>query len=116
MRSIWVKIRTTKAERVEWKAKADAAGVSLSDLVRQALGRVRTWTTIHAEIEREKNREIAKIGNNLNQIARYCNTHKEAAETVEVVAHLCVIEREIAALSYRCGQQKEDGVASKHAH
>ena len=43
-------------------------------------------------------REIARIGNNLNQLARWANTHKAAAEAVEVVAQLAAIERELAAL------------------
>jgi len=33
---------------------------------------------------------------NLNQIARWANTHAETAEAVEVIAHLGAIEREIA--------------------
>ena len=44
---------------------------------------------------------MARIGNNLNQIARWANTHKEAAEAAEVIAHLAAIEREIGELSRR---------------
>ena len=51
------------------------AGLSLSDLVRRAVGRVHTWTAAHADLERDRNRELAQIGNNLNQIARWTNTH-----------------------------------------
>ena len=47
----------------------------------------------HAELERERTRELARIGSNLNQIARWANTRKENAEAVEVVAHLVAIER-----------------------
>ena len=43
--------------------------------------------------QRERVREIARIGSNLNQIARWANTYKDAAEAVEVVAHLAAIER-----------------------
>ena len=55
--------------------------------------RVRTWTVAHAEVERERTRELARLGNNLNQIARWANTHKEAIEAVEVIGHLIAIER-----------------------
>ena len=74
--------------RAEWHAKARSAGLALSDLVRRSVGRVRTWTAAHAE--------VARIGNNLNQIARWANTHKG---TVEVIGHLIAIERALSALA-----------------
>ena len=43
-REVWVKIRASEAERSEWHAKAHSVGLSLSDLVRRSVGRVRTWT------------------------------------------------------------------------
>ena len=52
-RKVWVKIRASEAERSEWHAKARAVGLSLSDLVRRSVGRVRTWTVAHTELERE---------------------------------------------------------------
>ena len=85
-RKVWVKIRASESERAEWHAKARSAGLSLSDLVRRSVGRVRTWTVAHAELERERTRELARIGSNLNQIARWANTHKENAEALEVTA------------------------------
>ena len=97
-REVWVKIRASRAERAEWHAKASGVGLSLSDLVRRSVGRVRTWTMAHAELERERTRELARIGSNLNQIARWANTHKENAEAVEVVAHLVAIERSLDTL------------------
>ena len=75
-RPVWVKIRASEAERASWHAKAGAAGLSLSDLVRQSIGKVRTWTVAAAEVERERTRELARIGSNLNQIARWVNTYK----------------------------------------
>ena len=97
-RAVWVKIRASEAERAAWHAKARSAGLTLSDLVRRSLGRVHTWTVAHAEVERERTRELARIGNNLNQIARWSNTHKGAVEAVEVIGHLIAIERALAAL------------------
>ena len=92
-RAVWVKVRASEAERAEWHAKARSAGLTLSDLVRRAVGRTRTWTVAHAEVEREPNRQVSRIGNNLNQIAKWANTHKGAAEAVEIVARLVAIER-----------------------
>ena len=72
-RDVWVKIRASKAERAEWHAKARSARLTLSDLVRRSVGRVRTWTVAHAEVGRERTRELARIGANLNQIARWAS-------------------------------------------
>ena len=58
------------------------------------------WVKIRArEAERERTRELARIGANLNQIARWANTFKANAEAVEIVAHLVAIERALAALA-----------------
>ena len=92
------KVRASEAERAEWDANARSAGLTLSDLVRRSIGRVRTWTVAHAEVERERTRELARLGNNLNQIARWANTHKEAIGAVEVIAHLVAIDRTLSAL------------------
>ncbi len=97
-RAVWVKVRASEAERAEWHAKARSAGLTLSDLVRRSIGRVRTWTVAHAEVERERTRELARLGNNLNQIARWANTHKAAIEAVEVIGHLIAIDRALSAL------------------
>ena len=98
-RSVIAHARVSPEELAEWHAKAEAAGVTLSELVRQAMGRTRTWTAKSAAAEREKLRQVARIGNNLNQIARWANTYKQAADAAEVIAHLLAIEREIAAVA-----------------
>ena len=98
-RAVWVKVRASEAERAEWHAKARAAGLTLSDLVRRSVGRTRTWTVAHAEVERERTRQVARVGNNLNQIARWANTHRGAIEAVEVIGHLVAIRRALAAMS-----------------
>ena len=97
-RAVWVKVRATEAERAEWHAKARSAGLTLSDLVRRSIGRVRTWTIAHAEVERERTRELARVGNNLNQIARWANAHKVGVEAVEVIGHLIAVRRALSAL------------------
>ena len=94
-----VAVRVTPSESADWRAKAAAAGVPLSALIRRAMARTRTWTAPAAEVERERTRQVGRIGNNLNQIARWANTHKGAVEAVEIVAHLVAIERALAALA-----------------
>ena len=70
----------TPGELAEWRAKAAAAGL-------------------------EHLRQVARIGNNLHQIARWANTHKGAAEAWEVIAHLLAIEREIGELAGRARRE-----------
>ena len=98
-RPVLVAVRLTPGESADWRAKAKAAGVPLSALVRRAMARTRTWTVPAAEVERERTRQVSRIGNNLNQIARWANTHKEAIEAIDVIAHLIAIERALAALT-----------------
>ena len=102
-RTVFAAARVSPAERADWLAKAAAAGVPHSDLLRQAMARTRTWTAAAVAVERERTVQIARIGNNLNQLARWANTYAERAEAVEVIAHLVAIEREIAELArLRC--------------
>ena len=88
-----IQIRCTEEERRAWKAKAEAAGVPLSELLRQAVDHTRTWTAKDRRLEQERIRQFARIGNNLNQLARWANTYKEPVDAVEVIAALIAIER-----------------------
>ena len=91
-----------RGELAAWQAKAAAAGVSLSELLRQAMARTQTWTAPAREVERERTRQIARIGSNLNQIARWAHTHvDDDLAVVEVLAHLVAIERDLAQLRGR---------------
>ena len=96
-----VRVRVTEDELALWRSKASAAGVPVWDLVRQAMGRTRTWTAAAAGVERERTRQVARLGSNLNQIARWANRHQSAADAVEMIAHLVAIERELRGLSSR---------------
>ena len=98
-RTVTAAARVSPAELADWRAKAAAAGVSLSALLGQAMARTRTWTAPATEVERERTRELARIGANLNQIARWANTYASTAEAVEVVAHLVAIERALTPLA-----------------
>ncbi len=92
-RTVMVAARVTPAKHAAWRAKAAAAGVSPSALLREAMARTRTWTAPAMAVESERIRQIARIGNNLNQLVRWVNTHKTAAESVTVIAHLVSFER-----------------------
>ena len=62
----------------------------LSDLLRQAVAPTRTWTA--AEVERDRTRQVARIGNNLNQIARWATPHASAIDAVEIANLVCIAQ------------------------
>ena len=95
----WLSIRCTPGELAGWQATATAAGLPLSTLVRRALGRVRTWTAGRVDVEQARTRELARIGSNLNQLARWANTHKDGLEAVTIITHLSALSRELATFS-----------------
>ena len=107
-RTVVVAARVTRAERAAWKEKAAAAGVSPSALLRLAMARTQTWTAPALAVERERSRQIARIGNNLNQLARWANTHASPIEAVRVTDRLLAVERSLLALARPDG---EDGDA-----
>jgi post-segregation antitoxin (ccd killing protein) len=96
-RTSTVAVRLTDEEKLDWDLKA--AGLSISQLVREAMNRVRVKNVGDRAIQIERTRQIAKIGNNLNQIARWINRYKTTADTVEVVTHLVAIEQALMAMS-----------------
>ena len=94
-----IKVRLSKQEKTNWQEKAVKAGVSLSNLIRQAMRKTQTWTAADRGLMAEQTREISRIGNNLNQIAKWANTYKSTAEAIEVIECLRAIEKEIAQLT-----------------
>ena len=94
-RTVMVAARVTPAEHAAWREKAVAAGASPSALLREAMARTHTWTAAARSVERERTRQIARIGNNLNQLVRWANTHRTAAEAVSVIAHIVSFERSL---------------------
>ena len=100
-----ISIRLTESEKLDWELKAHAAGLTISQVAREAMGKVRVTNVSERAISRERTRQIAKIGNNLNQIARWANTYKSTADTVEVVTHLIAIEQALLALDSTKGRE-----------
>jgi len=90
-----IKVRVSESERAEIEAKAAATSMSQADLIRLSLSRAKTFTAPNLALERERIREISKIGQNLNQIARFCNTHKSNSDTVQILTALVSIEKKI---------------------
>jgi len=83
--NLWLKLRVTPEEKTDFKKAATEAGLTLSDFIRQRLLGARLRRT---DGERESIRHLARIGANLNQLARWANTYKSQAEAIEVI--LCL--------------------------
>ena len=103
-----VQARVSPKELAAWRSKASAAGVSSSALLRQAMTRAAVWIPaaedaerrrLWREAERGRTREIARIGNNLNQLARWANRHKASADATRVLERLLDIKRALQALA-----------------
>ena len=100
-----ITVRLTNEEKLDWDLKAHAAGLSISELVRQSMERVRISNLGDRAVQIERTRQIAKIGNNLNQIARWVNRYKTTTDAVEVVTHLVAIEQALLVLNSTKGDE-----------
>ncbi|MDJ0573326.1 MAG: MobC family plasmid mobilization relaxosome protein [Pleurocapsa sp. MO_192.B19] len=98
-----VNIRVTNEEKLNWELFAHAEGMKTSQLARYLLNKYSTGYACDRRSRQEFNRQVARIGNNLNQIARWANTYKGAAEATQVIASLKRIESALLALNHRAG-------------
>lgn len=106
---MWIKLRVSEEERTRWLAKAKDAGVTLSALIRQGLESAPVRRPRRrVETDPALLRELARIGNNLNQIARWANRNKQGAEARGVLVALVDIDRELAALRQAIGLGKRE--------
>lgn len=93
VRNAAVILRVYPEERDILRFNAALHGMSMSDYTRQTCLGIRLRKTPE---EKRRLRELARIGANINQLAKWANTYKRAAEAVEVLTALANIERRIA--------------------
>lgn len=106
---IWIKVRASGAERARWQELAAARGVSLSELIRSRLDGTRLRSRRDPPpVSPDLLRELARIGNNLNQLARAAN-RREPVTATALLARLIEIDRELAGL--RAAHQRQDASA-----
>ena len=91
-----LRVRFSEAEWQALQVLSESTGMSMSELVRDHLSKVRIR---NRQDEKERVMMLNRINANLNMIARWVNTHRNAAEGVEVVSHLMTIKRSIKELS-----------------
>lgn len=103
-RELWQHVKVTPAERAAWKAAAAAEGVTVADLIRKRMGtategRAPKRTRAARRADPRLLQAAGRIGSNLNQIARWCNTHCENADAVQVLAALVSIDQALTSFS-----------------
>ena len=91
-RETLLRIRVTEAEDQRLQTLANDAGMTPSALVRDHLGKLKVR---NRSDEQQRIAMLNRINSNLNMIARWVNTHRGAAETVEVVSHLKAIQQAV---------------------
>jgi len=97
-KSIWLKLRATDEERGRWQGIAENKGVSLSELMRSSLDGMRLRKRRELPtVAPELLRELARIGNNLNQLAHAAN-RRQPLESAALLIRLIEIDRELAAI------------------
>jgi len=127
-----IRVRFTESDMRRLVEAAESAGLSVSDFVRMRvlapeLGDVEKIESRltkrrrpqqapprrrrHPKADPELIRQLARIGNNLNQIARWANTYKRFADAVQVIEVLLAIEKAIRELS-----AKVSGTGGGDAH
>jgi hypothetical protein len=74
------------------RLNAGIQGLSVSDYIRQ---NCLSFHLRKSPMEKEPLRQMARIGANINQLAKWANTYKRAVETVEVLTDLAGIKRHI---------------------
>ena len=84
-RDHFIKIRVTEKEFVDFRSRAGEAGMTVSDLVRFRLTGYRVRQT---DTDKARLRHLARIGSNINQLARWANSRKAAAPALEVALWL----------------------------
>jgi hypothetical protein len=91
-RAVSLRIRMYPEEKELLRLNAGIQGLSVSDYFRQSC---LNFHVRKSPMERERLRQLARIGSNLNQIARWANTYARTVEAVEILTALASLEREI---------------------
>lgn len=90
-----LRVRFSDEEFQRLKTLSDSAGLSMSELVRDHLDRVKVRDKSE---ERQRNINLNRINANLNMIAKWVNTHKDLADVIRVTELLIAIERGVKEL------------------
>lgn len=93
-----IELRIADEAKRAWEEKADATGLSVSEIIRIAVDGLPVKRRKRVAVDPALLRQLAQIGNNLNQLARWANRDRQSVEAQAVIARLIEIDRELAAL------------------
>lgn len=102
VRSVAVMVRLLPEERDTLRLNAGVHGLNMSDYIRQTCLGIHLRRTPE---DKRRLRELARIGANINQLAKWANTHKQGAEAIEVISALAEFERRIE--RFACGEDAD---------
>lgn len=107
-RATSLRIRLHAEEKDLLRLNAGIQGLSIADYIRQ---NCLSFHLRKSPMEKERLRQLARIGVNLNQIAKWANIHKRAVEAIEILTALSSLEREIGAFmaSEKSEAEKTEG-------
>jgi hypothetical protein len=84
-RGRFLKVRVSDGELADIRARAFEAEMTVSDFMRLRMMNYRLRQT---PADKERLRHLARIGSNVNQLARWANSRKAAAPALEVALWL----------------------------
>lgn len=100
-KSLRLKIRVTEEEKKHWTRMARSTGLTLSGFVRESIGRVHTWSAGDRKLYAARTREIARIGNNLNLIARWASMNPvKGSESAQIIIALSAISEALMSFTF----------------
>jgi len=103
-RETLLRIRVNAAEHKRLQTLASEANMTPSALVRDHIGKLKVR---NRSDEQQRIAMLNRINSNLNMIARWVNTHKSSAETIEVVSHLQAIQQAVESVAeHQRGKQQ----------
>ena len=94
-RTAVVPVRLTPDERDRLKELARESKISLSDYVRRTVLSKRLPAKAAPEVNRQTYQELARVGNNLNQVARALNSGQAFGLDPKMLDALCGLVKEI---------------------
>ena len=94
-----IQIRIEDGIKEQWLLKAKEQGTTLTELIVTAVDGIKISRRKRINVDPALIRELAKLGNNLNQIARWANRYKADANALAILAELINIDREIAGIT-----------------
>ena len=95
-RDFLLKIRVSSEEHDAIKTTAADTGLTVSDYVRMRLAHQRVRQTA---AERDTLTHLVRIGSNINQIARWANTHANRIDALKILMRLDELQADIKALT-----------------